>query len=74
MKKKYSLWQLTYLLLIRIAILAITANLMIPCINFVVDRICETEQKEAFFHAHYRSEQQIFIESILGMTDETGGE
>ena len=71
MKKKYSLWQLTYLLLIRIAILAISVNLMIPCINFVVDRICETEHKEAFFHAHYRSEPQIFLDSILGNTFST---
>ena len=72
MKKKYSFWQVIYLLMIKTIILVITASLLIPCINFIVDRICETEHKEAFFHAHYRSEPQIFIESILGMTDEKG--
>ena len=68
MKKKYSFCQAIYLLLIKTVLLAITASLMIPCINFLVDRICETEHKEAFFHAHYRSEPQIFFDSILGNT------
>ena len=72
MKRKYSLWQLIYLLAIKIVIAVIVASLLIPCVNFVIDRICETEHKEAFFDAHYRSEPQIFIESILGMTDEKG--
>ncbi len=64
MKKKYSLWQLVYLLAIKIAIAVIAANLLIPCTNFVIDRIYESEYKDAFRHAHYWSEPQIFFEAI----------
>lgn len=71
MKRKYSLWQLIYLLAIKIVIAVIVASLLIPCVNFVIDRICETEHKEVFFDAHYRSEPQIFFEAILGIANDT---
>ena len=69
MKKKYSYWQVIYLLLIKTVILAISTSLLIPCINFVVNSICESEHKEAFFEAHYKSEPQIFFDSVLGTSD-----
>lgn len=72
MKKKYSFLQAIYLLLIKSVILVISTCMLIPCINFVVDSICESEHKEAFFEAHYSSEPQIFFESVLGITDEKG--
>lgn len=70
MKKKLTAWQFVYLLAIKAAIIIVAANLLIPCTNFVVDRIYETEHKEAFFDAHYKSEPGIFFNSIFGIEDE----
>ena len=69
MKKKFTSWQFLYQLLVKLVIATIAACLLIPCMNLVVNVITETKHKEAFYHAHYRDEPEIFFNSILGIED-----
>lgn len=71
MKKKFTAWQFTYQLFVKLIIATITACLFISCMNLVVNVITETKHKEAFYSAHYRDEPEIFFNSILGIEDET---
>ena len=71
MKKKFTSWQFIYQLFLKFIISIITLLLLDPCINLVVNVITETKHKEAFYHAHYKDEPEIFFNSILGIEDET---